>query len=76
MGSLEILSYFWSLNTILVVQIENFDFGGLSHTPTIDEIFFFFEEEEEEEKTALSFWTSNPLCKNSVANTEHQALYN
>ena len=24
----------WSLNTILEVQIENFDFGGLSHPPT------------------------------------------
>ena len=34
MGSLELLSYFWSLNTILVVKIGNFDFGGLSHTPT------------------------------------------
>ena len=33
MGSLVLLSYFWSLNTILVVQIEHFDFGGLSHTP-------------------------------------------
>ena len=31
MGSLELLSHFWSLNTILVVQLENFDFGGLSH---------------------------------------------
>ena len=41
---------------------------------SIDEIFFF--EEEEEEKTALSFWTSNPLCKNSVVNTEHQDHYN
>ena len=30
MGSLELLSYFWSLNTILVVKIENFDFDGLS----------------------------------------------
>ena len=34
MGSLELLSHFWSLNTILVVQLENFDFGGLSHPPT------------------------------------------
>ena len=33
MGSLEFLSYFWSLNTIWVVKIGNFDFGGLSHTP-------------------------------------------
>ena len=33
MGSFELLSYFWSLNAILVVQIENFDFGGLSHPP-------------------------------------------
>ena len=30
MGSLELLSYFWSLNTIPVVKIANFDFGGLS----------------------------------------------
>ena len=33
MGSLELLSYFWSLNTILVVKIANFDFGGLSPPP-------------------------------------------
>ena len=38
MGSLELLSYFWSLNTIWVVQIGNFDFGGLSHPPTYDTI--------------------------------------
>ena len=36
MGSLELLSYFWSLNTILVVQIENFDVGGLSHPPNFE----------------------------------------
>ena len=36
MGPLELLSYFWSLKTILVVQIENFDFGGLSHPPTLE----------------------------------------
>ena len=35
MGSLELLSYFWSLNTIPVVQISNFDLGGLSHPPII-----------------------------------------
>ena len=35
MGSLELLPYFWSLNTIPVVKIWNFDFGGLSHLPTI-----------------------------------------
>ena len=34
MGSLELLSYFWSLDTILVVQISNFDLGGLSHPPS------------------------------------------
>ena len=34
MGSLELLSYFWSLNTILVVKIANFDFDGLSSPPT------------------------------------------
>ena len=34
MGSLELLSYFWSLNTILVVKIANFDFDGLSPPPT------------------------------------------
>ena len=33
MGSLELLSYFWSLNTILVVKIANFDFDGLSPPP-------------------------------------------
>ena len=36
MGSLELLSYFWSLNTILVVKIANFDFDGLSPPPTRD----------------------------------------
>ena len=36
MGSWELLSYFWSLNTIPVVKIENFDFGGLSHPPIIE----------------------------------------
>ena len=36
MGSLELLSYFWSLNTILVVKIANFDFDGLSPPPTVD----------------------------------------
>ena len=38
MGSLELLSHFWSLNTILVVQLENFDFGGLSHPPILEYI--------------------------------------
>ena len=42
MGSLELLSYFWSLNTIWVVKIENFDFGGLSHPPTISLLFNLF----------------------------------
>ena len=36
MGSLELLSYFWSLNTILVVKIRNFDFGHLRYDPNID----------------------------------------
>ena len=35
MGSFELLSYLCSLNTILAVQIENFDFDGLLHTHTI-----------------------------------------
>ena len=34
MGSLELLSYFWLLNTIWVVKIGNFDFDGLSHPPS------------------------------------------
>ena len=33
MGSLELLSYFWSLNTVLLVKIANFDFGGLTYPP-------------------------------------------
>ena len=35
MGSLESLPYFCSLNTIPVVEILNFDFGALSHPPSI-----------------------------------------
>ena len=35
MGSLELLSYFWSLNTIWVVKFGNFDFDGLSHPPQV-----------------------------------------
>ena len=34
MASLELLPYFWSLNTIPVVKIWNFDFGHLSHPST------------------------------------------
>ena len=34
MGSLELLSYFWSLNTVRLVKIANFDFGGLRYAPT------------------------------------------
>ena len=33
MGSLELLPYFCSLNTIPVVKILNFDYGHLSHPP-------------------------------------------
>ena len=33
MASLELLPYFWSLNTIPVVKILNFDYGHLSHPP-------------------------------------------
>ena len=33
MGSLELLSYFWSLNTVLLVKIANFDFGVLTYPP-------------------------------------------
>ena len=35
MGSLELLSYFGSLNTIPVVKIQNFDFGHLRYPPII-----------------------------------------
>ena len=39
MGSLELLSYFWSLNTILLVKIANFDFGGLTYRPiSVEEV--------------------------------------
>ena len=41
MGSLELLSYFWSLNTIPVVKIEIFDEGGLSHPPILGRILVF-----------------------------------
>ena len=34
MGSLELLSYFWSLNTVLLVKIANFDFGVLTYPPS------------------------------------------
>ena len=34
MGSLVLLSYFWSLNTIPVVKIWHFDLGGLSPPPS------------------------------------------
>ena len=35
MGSLELLSYFWSLNTVVFVKIENFDFDVLRYHPII-----------------------------------------
>ena len=35
MGSLELLSYFWSLNTIVFVKIENFDFDVLRYHPNL-----------------------------------------
>ena len=39
MGSLELLSYFWSLNTVVFVKIENFDFDVLRYHPTVGFIF-------------------------------------
>ena len=33
MGSLELLSYFCSLNTIPAVKIQNFDLGHLTYSP-------------------------------------------
>ena len=43
MGSLELLSYFWSLNTIPVAKIANFDFGGLSPLPNIAELVSYYQ---------------------------------
>ena len=42
MGSLELLSYFWSLNTIPVVKIQNFDLGHLTYPPNKDDISIKF----------------------------------
>ena len=33
MGSLVLVSNFWSLNTILLIKIANFNFGGLRAPP-------------------------------------------
>ena len=42
MGSLELLSYFGSLNTIPVVKIQNFDLGHLTYPPNKDDISIKF----------------------------------
>ena len=38
MGSLELLSYFWSLNTVVFVKIENFEFDVLRYHPNFSNI--------------------------------------
>ena len=50
MGSLELLSYFWSLNTVVFVKIENFDFDVLRYHPIFNKLGSF--------EVALA-WNSN-----------------
>ena len=58
MGSLELLSYFWSLNTIPVVKIWNFDFGHLTYPPIKDAIIIFIA------KVAIIIITASGLYSN------------